>query len=147
MEPKQGYLKSFEEACARKGVKPEDIIRNIDVAPEFMKNTVALPKLMFMIGVANEETHKRRLANYNDENEWKSEAWVRIAADQERPAGFGFDDTLTLTDGMSTYLGVRLQFLDDDYGMFAVGNWQEYQDFLLAWGADGEPVKGLEEVK
>lgn len=126
------YLNNFEEACARRGVKPEDVIAGISVASRFMKNAMSYVKLLFMVETANLETHKRELPNYTDNNEYKYESWAQIEADEERPSGFGFSGTSARTLSSITCAGVRLQFLDDDYAMHAIANWQEYKEFMLA---------------
>lgn len=125
---KKNFIRDFNHACELNGDDPQQLISQMILPERFGKNMLAYWKLMYMMETAN----NKQLPDYTDGRQLKYEPWVLVAANEEQPSGFGFSNTYADTVYTGTRAGVRLQFLDREHAQYAIANWQEYKDFLLA---------------
>lgn len=125
-------LKSFEELCKMRGIKPEDILPDFSSWPEDQRKWArACFTLPYMVAAANELANEGKpwRPDYTDTDQPKYEPWPDIEADKERPSGFGF--SATRANYTRTCAGVRLVFKEYDWCNHAQEEWQEIKDYLL----------------
>lgn len=98
-------VKTFEEACAHRGLDPEKVLPDVTMFPERdQKALIAVAKLMILNPVLNDD----KLPNWQNRDEYKWEPWFDMEKDENNPTGFRFD--VSVYDNSYSYVGSRLGY-------------------------------------
>lgn len=119
-------IKSFEIACqalGREAVLPEVS----KLPPAIQKYLIAHTKLITIIEAMNFVEGNWK-PDYTNWDEPKYYVWPEVAADKERPSGFGFSNSYSFYGYAYSYVGSRLCFKTRDMALWAL---KQHEDLFI----------------
>jgi hypothetical protein len=116
-------IKTFEDACAKENIDPQQL-PDVSMIPEEMKkHVVAYYKLLVIYKAINNGWKP----DWSDWDQYKYYPWFEVLS-----SGFGFSRSYDGCDGTGTAVGSRLCVDTSEKAMYiAVQFESEYRDFLL----------------
>lgn len=128
MATKKTKIKTYAEACKKLGIKAS-ALPDVSMLPlKDRKAIVSHYKLTKVVEALNDGWKP----NWNDSNQSKYVAWLRVQADEKRPAGFGFSHTHYDHWFTATICGSRLCFKSSELALYAAKQFSNlYKDYFL----------------
>lgn len=116
-------IKSFEDACAKLGIDPENKPEVFLLSEEFRKSIVAVYKLIIIYKAINDGW----IPDWGNWDQYKYYPWYRVLS-----SGFGFSFSYYFCDHTFTSVGSRLCTDTSEKAMYIAEQFKaEYQDYFL----------------
>ena len=121
-------IKSFEDACKKEELNPEDLPEVSKIPATFQKAIINAYKLFIIFKAINDGW----TANWYDTNQWKYFPWLRVKASKELYSGFGFSLSTYIYGGTDASVGSRLCTDTSEKAIYIGETFQEeYKEFFL----------------
>jgi hypothetical protein len=121
-------IKSYEDACKKLNIDPDQIPFVSMISKEMQKAIIAVYQLFIIFKAINDGWEP----NWNDYNEYKYFPWLEIKASSALSSGFGFDSSLYNFTLSGTSVGSRLCTDTSEKAIYIGKTFQdEYKEFFL----------------
>jgi hypothetical protein len=116
-------IKTFEDACKKTKIDPNDLPDVSKIPEEFRKAIIAGYKLMIVYKAINNGW----VADWSNFNQWKYYPWFEVLS-----AGFGFSATTYVYGRAGTAVGSRLCTDSSEKALYIGKQFEaEYKDYFL----------------
>ena len=116
-------IKTFEDACKKLNINPEDIPVVYPIPEEFRKAILAVYRIMIIFKAINDGW----TPDWNNDEQYKYYPWFYVLS-----SGFGFSGSTYYSTHTPTSVGSRLCTDSSEKALYIAEQFKsDYQDFLL----------------
>ncbi len=120
-KPVMERIKTVQDAFNERGLD----INNLPDVSAIPKRFHKFIQNMYIAAVLTEALNEGWEPNWNDSSQWKYYPWPEVAADEKRPAGFGFSLSYCAYSLSFSFVGSRLCFKSAELARYVTDQFPE----------------------